>query len=116
MPEFSINGNSLEIDSADKGQVSVNLGWPIAQVLPVKSAFVVRTDPETGSCENRNVCAIGPQGNLLWKVNGRKHVYDDSPYTNIELKDGKLILNNWDGLTLIINPETFSEESEFYGR
>lgn len=96
MPKFSINGDRLEIENAVRGPVSVDLGWPIAQVLPVKSAFIIRTDPNPGSCENRNVCAIDREGGLLWKVRARKHVYDDSPYTNIELKDGKIVLSNWE--------------------
>ncbi|MDF1680233.1 hypothetical protein [Ponticaulis sp.] len=114
--EFSINGNNVEIHSAAKGRISVDLGSPIAQVLSVKSALVVRTEPEPGSCENCNVFAIGSEGDLFWKVKSRKHVYDDSPYTHIELTDGKLVLINWDGLRVIVDPETFSEESEFYGR
>ena len=116
MPNFSINTSRLEIDNAALGLISVDLGWPIAQVLPVKSTFIVRTDPEPGSLENRNVCAIDPDGVLRWRVNRHKTVYGDSPYTNIELKDGKLILSNWDGLTLVIDPDSFDEVSECYGR
>jgi hypothetical protein len=116
MPNFSIAGSSLEIQDASKGVIKVDLGWPVAQVLPVNSGFIVRTEPNLGSCENRNVCAIDLEGKLRWKVRHRKHIYDDSPYTNIEIKDGKVNLNNWDGLTVIVDPESFAEEYEFYGR
>ena len=71
--------------------MSVDLEWPIAQVSPMELAFVIRTEPESGSRTNSSVYASGFEGDILWRVGGRKHVYDDSPYTNIELKDGELL-------------------------
>lgn len=115
-PEFRIDGQTLKIGSDLSNAQSVKFSWPVIQVIPTNGSLVVRTEPAPGAGDNQNVCAIDESGKVVWTVKSRKHVYEDSPYTNVELKDGMLILYNWDGLRVIVNPQTWAEESAEYGR
>lgn len=115
MPEFAIYGSTLQIASAD-GPQEIQFKWPITQVLTVGSTYIVRTEPPPGACANQNVHALDHEGRRVWTVSARNHVYADSPYTNIYLQDGELFLSNWDGLNLVVEPETWREIRATYGR
>lgn len=116
MPDFRIKGARLEIENASYGLISLEFSWPIAQVLDARSVYIVRTQPDPGSCFNQNVSAVDKSGNIVWKVRPRTHVYEDSPYTNVEENGDKVLLLNWDGLTVTFDPATLREEAEVYGR
>ena len=83
-PRFAIDGNRLDI-ICEGNDVGIEFKWPIAQVLPQEKVYFVRTEPAPGVCDNQNVYAVDLNGKLVWQVRLRKHVYEDSPYTNIEV-------------------------------
>lgn len=112
---YEILGRTLKV-STTQSDMHVEFEWPIAEVIQCGEAFVVRTEPAPGSRDNRNICAVDTSGKIIWTVADRKFVYDDSPYTKIELVAGTLRLFNWDGLTLSVDPATWQEISAEYGR
>jgi len=112
---FAYNDRTLRIDSSESA-IETEFEWPIAQIIPMGSVAVVRTAPEQGARDNRNVFAVDARGKIVWRVSKRVHVYPDSPYTNLSLQDGLLTLSNWDGLNLKIKPFTWEEVGSGYGR
>jgi len=113
---FEIRGTVLCLNPTGTSPREVRFRWPIAQVLGFTGCYVVRTDPKPGTCDNRNVCAIDLSGKQIWIVAEHRHVYEDSPYTNIANEDGKLKLSNWDGLDVVVNPGSWEEVSVEHGR
>lgn len=114
--DYRVVGSRLEIYHATAGKITTEFRGQIAQVVPVGPNLFVRTEAPPGLIDNRNVCAVNSEGEVVWRVRDRKHVYDDSPYTNMEVRGDRLVLSNWDGLTIVIDPATFREESAAYGR
>lgn len=94
----------------------VSFPWPVGDVLEFNEIFVVRLEPEPGSCFNENVFGVTPNGTVAWVMAKRKHVYDDSPYTSALKKDSLVKLFNWDGEELVIDPKSGEVLSEGYGR
>jgi len=110
---YSINGNSLTFS---KSGASVDFQWPIGDVIEFDGIFVVRLEPDPGACFNENVFGVTPDGKIVWTIQRRKHVYDDSPYTAVRKVDSSLKVFNWDGDELLIEPHTGSVIDEGYGR
>lgn len=94
----------------------MNFPWPVGDVLEFAGVFVVRLEPEPGSCFNENVFGVALDGTIVWTIAKRKHVYDDSPYTSALKKDGYVKLFNWDGDELVIDPKSGAVLSEGYGK
>lgn len=111
--EYSFKKNVLKIKYSG---VDVPFNWPIEKVIAFENVLVVLVEPEPGACVNENVYGVGRNGSIAWKIENRKHVYDDSPYTSIMAKDGKVKLFNWDGDELLIDPESGIVISVGYGK
>jgi hypothetical protein len=114
--KFEILGTILKINADSREETQIEFRWPIAEVIQVDNFLVVRTDPNSGSCDNCNVFAVDVDGNIVWTVADRKYVYDDSPYTKIVVEGGKVKIFNWDGLTVEVEPSTWKEVSAIYGK
>jgi hypothetical protein len=111
--DFSIVQNELRIESSGS---DVKFKWPIAKVLDFVDILVVCLEPEVGACFNENVFGVDLFGRIVWTIDKRKHVYDDSPYTSI-IKKGDLVqLFNWDGDELLVDPKTGKVMSVGYGK
>ncbi|MDY6885741.1 MAG: hypothetical protein SWL02_18465, partial [Pseudomonadota bacterium] len=78
--------------------------------------LVVLIEPDPGACVNENVFGVEQNGNIAWTIEKRKHVYDDSPYTSVIAKEGKVKLFNWDGDELLVEPKSGNVISVGYGK
>ncbi len=54
----------------------------------------------------RNVYCVDLEGNILWQVPEVKLVPQDSSYVKIMKNNKNVILTNWDGTRLTIEPQT----------
>lgn len=111
--EYSFINNVLQIETSG---VDVPFKWPVADVVAFDDVLVVRIEPDPGTCVNENVFGVGIDGQVVWTIEKRKHVYDDSPYTSIIAKDGKVKLFNWDGDELLVEPKNGDVISVGYGK
>ena len=96
--------------------VDVSFQWPIAEVVAFDDVLVVRVEPAPGSCFNENVFGVEGDGSVIWEIEKRKHVYDDSPYTSILAQNGNVKLFNWDGDELLVDPKNGRVISVGYGK
>jgi hypothetical protein len=72
--------------------------------------------PEINASSNENVFGVDSNADILWQIQPRKYIYEDSPYTNITKKDNFVKLSNWDGTDLIVAPSTGKIIKESYGK
>lgn len=110
---FNFASNELHIDGVFS---PVAFPWPIAQVVSCGTMLIVRIEPEPGTCFNENVFGVRPDGSIAWTIAPRKHVYNDSPYTSLALRDGGVMLYNWDGDELLVEAQTGQTISQGYGK
>ena len=96
-----VNNNILQMNEAG---IDVIFDWPIADVLCIDDVLVIRIEPDPGTCFNENVYGVSKSGNIIWRVEKRRHIYDDSPYTSIIAKDHFVKIFNWDLDELLVDP------------
>jgi hypothetical protein len=113
---FEVAVTNLKIIHTDGSWTETHFKWPIAEVVGLGEFLVVRTQPDIGSCDNQNVAAVNSLGIRVWTIAKRKHVYGDSPYTKIMEKKGMLKLFNWDGLNVLVDPQSWTEIYAQYGK
>ena len=99
--------NDLEIYKFD---------YPIRQVIIIDEVIICRIEPTIGKIMNENVFGISKSGEKLWQIEKMKYIYKDSPFINIYKENKKLILNNWDGLNLVVNYKNGFIEKKEYSR
>lgn len=99
--DHSVENNTLRLTQSG---AKASFLWPIAEVVPKDDVFVVRVDPEPDACFNENVYGVSTDGKILWQIAERQHVYADSPYTKILLTADGVVLFNWDGDELLVDP------------
>ncbi len=104
--------NKLKFSSG----ASYNFKYPIDEIKICEKIVIVRLDIPPKVILNENVYGISENGELLWQIEKLDHIYEDSPYTGMTLKEGKLILYNWDGLEVNIDPKTGKVISKSYGK
>lgn len=85
---------------------SVELAYPVAELIDFNSIAVIRLNVPIEETCNENVIAIDALGNLVWKIPSRKYVYENSPYMKIAKEDENVAAHNWDGQVLIISAKT----------
>lgn len=78
----------------------------IAQKLFLDSDYIVRIETEPGDIFNENVLRINVLGEVVWKISTVPHLYADSPYTHVDISDGKLVAFNWDSHKVDIDTES----------
>lgn len=99
--DYKVDANIFRLRPSGK---EVTFNWPIAEVIAFNDVFIVRVDPEPDARFNENVYGIGPDGKVIWQIARQKHVYADSPYTKILAEDAGVVLFNWDGDELLVDP------------
>jgi hypothetical protein len=110
---FRVEGNRVVFDSGKAGSFK----YDVAEAVGFDRAVVARLEVPAGVILNENVYGLAYDGRVLWQVPARKHVYPDSPYTKIARgADGAVVLSNWDGLELTLDPETGRVLGESWGR
>jgi hypothetical protein len=102
----------LEDARSQAERVEVPFRYPIAKILDYDGVIVVLLEIPTGAKFNENVYGIDLTGNVLWRVPEKRYVYEDSPYTDIVRDGDDVVLFNWDGLQLTVEPKTGSVLSE----
>jgi hypothetical protein len=110
--KFRVEGGRLVFDSGKVGSFK----YDVAEAVGFDAAVVARLEVPTGVVLNENVYGLGYDGQMLWQVPARKHVYTDSPYTKIARRGDAVVLSNWDGLELTLDPETGRVLGEGRGR
>lgn len=89
-----------------KSGKTVSFDYPVNDFLVFQKVIVVILDVPVQEKFNENVFAISDKGNILWQIEKRQLVYENSPYTGIESSGDNVILYNWDGLKLTVVAET----------
>lgn len=79
--------------------------FSIEQVVEIDDGALIRLEPDIGKIYNENVFRISLVPEIVWQVESIQKLDDDSPYTNIVIKDGKLFLYSWSGERMEINPK-----------
>lgn len=110
--KFSVAANKIIFDS---GKI-IEFKYDIGEALPCSSVIVVMLSVPLKAMFNENVYGVSFEGNILWQVPKKKHVYADSPYTGLGYQGDRVVLNNWDGLELVMNPITGEILEEGYGK
>lgn len=99
----AVKGSVLHFE---KIGVKVEFIWPITDVIKFNDVLVVRVEPESGVIYNENVFGVSVTGEIIWSIEKRNHVYEDSPYTAINKKNDTVKFSNWDGEDLVVDPHT----------
>lgn len=112
MKDITYSGNELSI-----GDISIELPYPISQILTGNDIVIVRLDTLGKTNYPRNIWAFNADCSLRWKIekadeyNGAIH-----PYTNISFKKKNIRAYNWNGCSYVIDPKTGEiENKEFIG-
>ncbi len=113
---FQTRDNHVLITTSDGLVKDIQFEWPVVETVMAGDTFVVRIDPMPGTCDNENVFGISQDGCIVWQVGKRRHIYNDSPYTGLTIVDGKLVLSNWDGTDLVVDPPSGRVLSESQGK
>lgn len=107
---------SKQIFSFLKSGITIPFQHNIAELLVFPEVIIVRLDIPYRVLFNENVYGISHEGNLLWQIPKIDHVYQDSPYTGMKIMNNELILCNWDGLDVTIDPITGNILKTSYGK
>ena len=99
-----------------KSGKTVSLRYDIAEILIFQEVIIARLDIPHKVVFNENVYGISHDGRLLWQVPKLDHVYQDSPYTGMKILNDDLILCNWDGLDVTIDPISGTVLKSSYGK
>ena len=102
---FQVKDNDLKITDGNNERI-VSFKFPIRQVLPFESCYVVLIEPAIGQILNENIYGVSLDGKVLWQITPIPYVYEDSPYTGMGQVGDTVKICNWDGTDLIINPAT----------
>ncbi len=112
MNRFAIERERILFDNGKE----IAFAQTITKALDFGNAIVIMLDVPQGTIFNENVYGIDRDGNILWQVSKEKYVYEDSPYTDIQLAGNAVVLYNWDGLRLSVEPATGRILKKEYGR
>jgi hypothetical protein len=88
---------------APDGQQLARFDLPIRKAIAVDDVIVVLLDVPKGVTLNENIFGVACAGGVIWQIARAQHVYDDSPYTDLLLRDGAAVASNWDGDMVAIN-------------
>ncbi len=111
-----VQGNEVVLLGENEIEKLVSFPYPVAQVLEFSSAAIVRLEPPTKSCFNENVYGVSYGGEILWRIEPREHVHEDSPYTGMIQAGENAKLFNWDGAELLVDPISGHVLKEEYGK
>ena len=89
---------------------------PICEVIDFPDVVVVMLNVSPAQICNENVFGVSYDGDKLWQIEKKSHVYKNSSYTGLFKKGENVVLSNWDGLELTVSPITGKVLSERYGK
>lgn len=87
----------------------------VEQFIQFDNFIVVRIETPVSIIFNENVFGLSEEGEIMWQIEHKEFIHNNSPYTNIKLLDnGQVRLSNWDGTHLEIEPLTGEILREFW--
>jgi hypothetical protein len=98
--------NTLFVGNNSEIACSVDLPYQIIEYIVFDSVIVVRLKSPLKSGYNENVFGVSLTCNILWQIPKIKHLYEDSPYTGMIKQGDNILLSNWDGDDLLVEPIT----------
>jgi hypothetical protein len=96
--------------------IQVLFDYPIVQTIELESLAVIRLEIPPNINYNENVFGVSEDGQLLWQIKKVALVYTNSPYVNLSKHDSLVVAQNWDGLSLWLEPATGKIVKSFYGK
>jgi len=99
-----------------KSGKTIPFRYDIAEIQIIHEVIIVRLDIPHKVIFNENVYGISHDGRQLWQVPKLDHIYQDSPYTGMKIVNNELILCNWDGLDVTIDPISGRVLKSSYGK
>lgn len=102
MHDITTEGKDLIIDGE-----KITFDYELGEVLNVDGVIVIRLKIPPDAVNNRNVFAIDPAGNELWKIpENPKTSFDDDPYMSIYREDEGLWARTWSDWAYRLDPES----------
>lgn len=100
MNNITLTNGNIEINGEP-----ISFKFDIAEYIDFGNTTVVRLKVPIDIIFNENVFGLNDKGKIIWQIERKELMHDNSPYTNItKLDEDKLRLNNWDGTVLFVNP------------
>lgn len=87
------------------GNGSIDLPYPVSEIIDFGDSIAVRVEPPVGVIFNRNVFAFSERGDPLWQIEESPHgTENDKPYVKIiRERDGGLVAYNWNGVDYLVD-------------
>lgn len=101
---YTVKGNQLVIE----GTV-ITFDFPIVQVVEMFNMLIVRLEKPFRTIYNENVFGVSlAEKKVKWQIVKLKYITGeaDCPFIDILIFEGKLRLNNWCSIYLIVDPLT----------
>ncbi len=91
------------------GDAIITFDFPIVQVVEVSGMLIVRLEKPFRTIYNENIFGVGlAERKVQWQIAKLKYITGevDCPFIDILIFEGKLRLNNWCSIYLIVDPLT----------
>ena len=101
---YTLKGSQLLI-----GDIAIAFDFPIVQVVEVSGMLIVRIEKPFRTIYNENVFGVSlAEKKISWQIAKLKYATGevDCPFIDILIFEGKLRLNNWCSIFLIVDPFT----------
>lgn len=90
------------------GNQVIAFDYPVAQAFFLADKYFVRLEIPGGTdVLNENMFAVSKSGEIVWQIPEQELFNDDSPYTDLRVKDDLLVVYNWDGQEFTIDPNSY---------
>ena len=99
---YEVDGKKLRVLGISSYR-DIIFDFPIGQVLMIMQRILVRLEPDIEEICNENVFCVTLDEGIIWQVEKVKKMRDDSPYTNVVIRNGKLFFYSWDGFRMEVN-------------
>lgn len=102
-----------------KSGIQISLPGPLLIRLEIGPLTIVLLKYDSPGVSERNVLAFGADGHQLWQIESspiRLRENERYPYTHIEVKDGRLHVDNWAGYDAFVSLTDGSVEPITKGR
>jgi hypothetical protein len=101
---YIVKGNQLIIE-----ETAITFDFPIVQVVEVSDMLVIRLEKPFRVIYNENIFGVNlDEKKVKWQIAKLKYSTGESdcPFIDILIFEGKLRLNNWCSIYLIVDPRT----------
>lgn len=113
--KYSKDNNKLTVNNI----YTIEFKYPIQKTLEYLGKLVVLLDKPLNIKYNDNVFAVDENGKIIWqvsKINTYPGNQEDCPFVDIFINEGKLILDNWCSISVIVDIMTGEVLSKFEHR